>query len=142
MTSNTGAFEASRASIGIQEGTSSSKSLEAIKKSFSPEFLNRLDGVIEFKELNKELLIKVVKKFIKELANQLSEKKIQLTVSDKAVEWLFNKGHEPAYGARPFARTIDEHIKKPLVEDILYGPLAKGGSVHVDVSGNKLKFSF
>lgn len=142
MTSNTGAYEASRATMGIQNDSSSSKSMEAIKKSFTPEFLNRLDAVIEFKELDKDLLIKVVKKFIGELADQLKEKKIDLSVNEQAVEWLFEKGHQPAYGARPFARTIDEHLKKPLVEDILFGELSKGGKVSVSVNKNKLEFSF
>jgi ATP-dependent Clp protease ATP-binding subunit ClpA len=140
MTSNTGAFEAARANIGIQSETQSSKSLEAIKKSFTPEFLNRIDSIIEFKELTKPLLLEVIKKFLSELQVALNEKKIQLTASDEALNWLFEKGYQPAYGARPFARIIDEHIKKPLVEDILFGDLQKGGSVHIVVKNNQLFF--
>ncbi|MCB9026078.1 MAG: ATP-dependent Clp protease ATP-binding subunit ClpA [Bdellovibrionaceae bacterium] len=142
MTSNTGAFEASRSTLGISNESSSSKSMDAIKKSFTPEFLNRLDSVIEFKELNKELLIKVINKFIAELDKQLAAKKIKLKVTDAAIQWLFEKGHQPAYGARPFARTIDEHIKKPLVEDILFGSLVQGGEVCVDLKLDKLDFKF
>ena len=142
LTSNTGAYEASRATLGIQSDTSSSKSMDAIKKSFTPEFLNRLDAVIEFKELNKELLTKVVKKFVEELAAQLKDKKIDLKISTEAIHWLFEKGHQPAYGARPFARTIDEHVKKPLVEDILFGALAQGGEVFVDLKDDQLDFQF
>tara|TARA_B100000749_G_C18450156_1_gene476108 strand:- start:15621 stop:17891 length:2271 start_codon:yes stop_codon:yes gene_type:complete len=139
MTSNAGAFEAAQRSVGIHEQSSSKKSIEAIKKSFRPEFLNRLDSIIEFQELPKTQLLQVVRKFVGLLGDQLSKKKIELEVSDSAVEWLFEKGYDPAYGARPFARVVDEHIKKKLVDDILFGDLKSGGTVHVDTEKNKLK---
>lgn len=142
MTSNTGAFEAARGAIGIKSDSSSSKSLDAIKKSFTPEFLNRLDSIVEFKELNKKMLIKVIEKFIGELSDQLKEKKVKLTLDKNALEWIFTKGHNPIYGARPFARTVDEHVKKFLVEDILFGRLTNGGQVSVSVKDNKLDFVF
>ena len=141
MTSNAGAFEASKGALGVLPEKGSARSLDAIKNQFRPEFLNRLDGIIEFGPLNEELLIRVVEKFIGELADQLKKKKIELTVSKDAVRWLFNKGHQPQYGARPFARIVDEHLKKPLVDDILFGSLTKGGRVFVDVKDDKLHFS-
>src|SRR5690606_39105529 len=104
---------------------------------FRPEFLNRLDAIVEFKNLDKPILIKVVDKFISELASQLHPKRIDLEVTEAAVDWLFEKGHEPAYGARPFSRTVDEYLKKPLVDDILFGTLMKGGKVRVDSHGKK-----
>jgi ATP-dependent Clp protease ATP-binding subunit ClpA len=133
MTSNAGAFEAAKGGMGIHQEASSQMSLEAIKKSFRPEFLNRLDAIVEFKALPKAMLIEVVKKFVAELSEQLKKKKVELSVSDAAVEWLFTKGHQPQYGARPFARTVDEYLKKPLVDSLLFGELAKGGRVKVDV---------
>ncbi|MCB0419752.1 MAG: ATP-dependent Clp protease ATP-binding subunit ClpA [Bdellovibrionales bacterium] len=132
MTSNAGAFEASRSTLGVNKVSASSSSMEAIKKTFRPEFLNRLDAVVEFKELPKEQLLLVIEKFIGELRSQLHEKKVELQVTSKAVEWLFKIGHDPAYGARPFARMVDEHIKKALVDDLLFGKLSKGGKVTVD----------
>lgn len=137
MTSNAGAHEAAKGGLGINPDRGSAVSMEAIKKAFRPEFLNRLDAIVEFKNLDKPVLIEVVKKFVAELAAQLQPKKIDLEVTDSAIEWLFEKGHEPAYGARPFARTIDEYIKKPLVDDILFGSLVKGGKVLVETGKKK-----
>ena len=140
MTSNAGAFEASKGGLGIVPDQGSARSLDAIKRQFRPEFLNRLDAVVEFKNLDKSILLKVVRKFVDELADQLTKRKIQLDVDDKAIEWLFDKGHDPAYGARPFARMVDEHLKRPLVDDILFGVLEKGGSVQVSVKDDALTF--
>jgi ATP-dependent Clp protease ATP-binding subunit ClpA len=139
MTSNAGAFEAAKGGMGITKDSASAQSLEAIKKAFRPEFLNRLDAVVEFKALPKEILIKVVEKFVGELRDQLKKKKIELEVTPKAIEWLFDKGHEPQYGARPFSRIVDEHLKKALVDDLLFGSLTKGGKIKVDVEGQGLK---
>jgi ATP-dependent Clp protease ATP-binding subunit ClpA len=141
MTSNAGAFEASKGALGVLTERSSARSLEAIKNQFRPEFLNRLDAIVEFLPLDEPLLIKVVEKFIGELADQLKKKKIELKVAPEAVRWLFKKGHQPQYGARPFARTVDEHLKKPLVDDILFGALTKGGTVQVDVKDDALVFN-
>ena len=132
MTTNSGAFEAARATLGVNKSASSSDSIAAIKKDFRPEFLNRLDSVVEFKELPKEQLLKVIRKFVGQLQAQLKAKKVELSVTDSAIEWIFEKGHDPAYGARPFARMVDEHIKKALVDDLLFGKLSKGGAVEID----------
>lgn len=131
MTSNAGAQEAAKGSLGLVPGEPSAKSLEAIKRTFPPEFLNRLDAIVEFKSLPKEMLLKVVEKFMLELKDQLHEKKVQLSWDQSVLEYLYEKGYNPAYGARPFARTVDEHVKKSLVDDLLFGKLAKGGSVKI-----------
>ena len=109
-------------------------------KAFAPEFLNRLSAIVEFQPLSKDLLMKVIYKFINELKIQLAVKKVQLHISDQAVEWLFEKGYDPAYGARPFARVIDDEVKKPLIDDLLFGKLSKGGTINVDVKDDKLDF--
>lgn len=141
MTSNAGAFESSQRTLGIHNAQGAQgKSLEAIKRTFSPEFLNRLSAIVEFQPLSKDLLMKVIYKFINELKIQLAVKKVQLHISDKAVEWLFEKGYDPAYGARPFARVIDDEVKKPLIDDLLFGKLSKGGTINVDVKDDKLDF--
>ena len=136
MTSNLGAFEAARGGMGIHPEDPSKISMEVVKKTLRPEFLNRLDATIEFNVLGREILLKVVKKFVGELIEQLKERKIHLNVSESAYNWLFEKGYEPAYGARPFARTVDQYIKQPLVDDILFGPLSQGGQVVVELGLN------
>lgn len=140
MTSNAGAYEAAKGGMGIHPDTGSAQSLEAIRRQFRPEFLNRLDSIVEFSTLGQEVLIKVVQKFIDELAFQLAEKKIELKVTQSARLWLFEKGHQPQYGARPFSRTIDEYIKTPLVDEILFGKLSKGGTVRVTAEKDSLSF--
>ncbi|MGE4133160.1 MAG: ATP-dependent Clp protease ATP-binding subunit ClpA [Bdellovibrionales bacterium] len=133
MTSNAGAFEAAKGTMGINPDKSSSISMDVIKKTFRPEFLNRLDAVIEFQSLDRPLLLQVIRKFVSELEAQLLKKTISMEVYPEAIEWLFEKGYDPAYGARPFARVIDEHIKRRLVDDILFGQLQHGGQVTVSV---------
>lgn len=141
MTSNAGAFESSQRTLGIHNDKGAvGKSLEAIKRTFSPEFLNRLSAIVEFQTLSKDLLVKVIYKFVNELKIQLAVKKVKLNISEKAIDWLFEKGYEPAYGARPFARVIDNEIKKPLIDDLLFGKLSKGGTVNFDVQDDKLTF--
>jgi ATP-dependent Clp protease ATP-binding subunit ClpA len=140
MTSNAGAFETAKGSLGLMPEKSSTLSLDAIKKNFRPEFINRLDAVIEFSSLERPLLLQVVRKFISELEAQLLKKTISMEVYPEAIEWLYEKGYDPAFGARPFARTIDEHIKRPLVDDILFGKLQHGGRVTVAVD-NKNQLS-
>lgn len=134
MTSNAGAFEAAKGAMGLMPEKSSALSMDAIKKQFRPEFLNRLDAVIEFQSLDKNLLLQVIRKFISELEAQLLKKTISMEVYPEACEWLFEKGYDPAFGARPFARVIDEHVKRPLVDDILFGKLQHGGRVTVSVN--------
>ena len=140
MTSNAGASEVAKGGMGIRPISRSGISMEAIKKTFRPEFLNRLDATIEFKSLEKDILLQVIKKFVGELAEQLKDRKIHLSVSEAVYSWLFDKGHEPAYGARPFDRTVDQYLKQPLVNDILFGPLSRGGQVIVELGQNKLEF--
>ena len=145
MTSNAGASETAKGEMGIRPSRRSGISMEAIKNTFRPEFLNRLDATIEFKTLEKDILLQVIKKFVNELTEQLSERKINLIVSDSVYSWLFDKGHNPTYGARPFERTVDQYLKQPLVDDILFGPLSQGGQVIVEVSlssGGQRKLDF
>jgi ATP-dependent Clp protease ATP-binding subunit ClpA len=141
MTSNAGAREVARGTIGIGRDASNQPSDEAIKKAFSPEFLNRIDNIIYFHSLSDEILLQVVSKFIIELQEQLKKKRISFTVTNEVRQWLLKKGYNPAYGARPYARTIDQYLKKPLVDDMLFGKLEKGGRVEVDVENGNLHFS-
>jgi ATP-dependent Clp protease ATP-binding subunit ClpA len=149
MTSNAGAREVAKRGIGIQVGSAAKatakRAQDALKQAFSPEFLNRLDAVIAFDPLPESVVLQVVEKFVGELAAQLAEKRVELVVTDAAKRWLLAKGYDPAYGARPMGRTIDEHIKKALVDEILFGKLAQGGKVVVDVEkpdAAALAFSF
>ncbi|HEY8271286.1 MAG TPA: ATP-dependent Clp protease ATP-binding subunit ClpA [Pseudobdellovibrionaceae bacterium] len=142
MTSNAGAMEVARGSIGIVEENRSMQSMEAIKKAFSPEFINRLDAVVSFKDLSEDIILKVVAKFVNELKMTLAEKKVELLVTQEVLKWLMKKGYDKVYGARPLARTVDEHLKKPLVDELLFGRLVDGGRVSVEVEGTVLKFQF
>jgi ATP-dependent Clp protease ATP-binding subunit ClpA len=142
MTSNAGAADVARGSIGLVEASTQSHSMDAIKKAFSPEFINRLDAVVSFKDLPEEVILKVVAKFVDELKMTLAEKKVDLQVSAEVLKWLLKKGYDKIYGARPLARTVDEHLKKALVDELLFGRLADGGRVQVDVESNALKFQF
>ncbi|MCB1616001.1 MAG: AAA family ATPase, partial [Pseudomonadales bacterium] len=138
MTTNAGADRMSRASIGFTTQDHSSDGMEAIKKTFTPEFRNRLDSIVQFASLSKEVITTVVDKFLVELQAQLDDKKVVLHVEDAAREWLAEKGYDQKMGARPMARLIQETIKKPLAEKVLFGDLAQGGVVDVVVSGDKL----
>ncbi|MGZ3803124.1 MAG: ATP-dependent Clp protease ATP-binding subunit ClpA [Pseudobdellovibrionaceae bacterium] len=142
MTSNAGALEVARGSIGIVEENRSSQSMEAVKKAFSPEFINRLDAVVSFKDLPEDVILKVVAKFVNELKMTLAEKKVDLQVTSEVLKWLMKKGYDKVYGARPLARTVDEHLKKPLVDELLFGRLTDGGRVSVELEGAALKFQF
>ncbi|MDZ4662180.1 MAG: ATP-dependent Clp protease ATP-binding subunit ClpA [Pseudomonadota bacterium] len=142
MTTNAGAREMARPNIGIQAQPGAQKSQDAIKQFFSPEFINRLDGVVTFNNLDKPLLMRVIDKFLAELTVLLKDKKIELMISSEAKDFLFEKGYEPAYGARPFNRVIDDRLKKPLVDKILFGDMKKGGRISVTVKGDSLDFSY
>ena len=125
MTSNAGGRDVSKRPIGIYDGgpdTSATKAIQAVKSALSPpEFLNRLDAVIPFAQLNASVVLRVVGKFVRELADQLKGKKIELVVSDGAKRMaLRERGYDVQYGARPMSRTVDEHVKKPLVDEILF----------------------
>ncbi len=141
MTTNAGAEEGSRASIGFTKQEHSSDSMKAVEKTFSPEFRNRLDAVIQFKPLDISIVGNVVDKFIFELETLLSEKHVTLSLDPEARLWLAENGCDPKMGARPMARLIQEEIKKPLANDLLFGKLANGGHVRVFVKDNKLDFA-
>ncbi len=138
MTTNAGAQEISRTSVGFMDQDHASDGMEIIKKMFTPEFRNRLDAIIQFAELDKRTIASVVDKFIAQLESQLSEKKVDLVVDEDARAWIGEQGYDPQMGARPMARVLQEHIKRPLSEEILFGGLTKGGTVRVSVSDNKL----
>ncbi|MFI0472809.1 ATP-dependent Clp protease ATP-binding subunit ClpA [Halomonas sp. HMF6819] len=142
MTSNAGAEQASRRSIGFQTQDHTTDAMEVIRRTFSPEFRNRLDGIIQFSALPMTVVRNVVDKFLIELQAQLDEKRVQLDVDDSARDWLADKGYDPDMGARPMARLIQEKLKKPLAEMILFGELAEhGGTVHVSLEEGELSLS-
>ncbi|MBN8414148.1 ATP-dependent Clp protease ATP-binding subunit ClpA [Halomonas litopenaei] len=142
MTSNAGVEIATRRSIGFQTQDHSTDAMEAIRKTFTPEFRNRLDGIIQFSALPKPVVRNVVDKFLVELQAQLDEKRVQLEVDDEARDWLATMGYDPDMGARPMARLIQEKLKKPLAEMILFGDLAEhGGVVHVSLESGELHLS-
>ena len=140
MTTNEGAAQISRRSMGFTEQDHASDGLEAINRLFSPEFRNRLDAIIQFKPLDARNIANVVDKFIIELEHQLEEKNVTLTVDDDARAWLAEKGFDPLMGARPMARVIQEHIKRPLADELLFGRLAKGGRLKIRVENDLLVF--
>ncbi|MFA5583620.1 MAG: AAA family ATPase, partial [Bacteriovoracaceae bacterium] len=146
MTSNVGAKEMESGSIGLSGGfkgeINSSKRDQALKNLFTPEFRNRLDSIISFNKLALDNIEKVVNKFLMELENQLSEKKVELEVTSTAKEWLGKKGYDEKLGARPISRIIDEKIKRPLAHEILFGRLENGGNVIIDLKDDELDFKF
>ena len=143
MTTNAGAHDMSRASMGFNAQDHTSDGVEIIKKTFSPEFRNRLDAMITFNPLSIEVIKTVVDKFLVELQAQLDEKKVQLEVSEKARDWIADKGYDKTMGARPMQRLIQENIKKPLAEEILFGQFSsKGGVVYVDQEEDGLSLKF
>ena len=138
MTTNAGAQELSKAAIGFKQENREGADTEAIDKLFAPEFRNRLDAIIPFGYLPLEVVRMVVDKFIMQLEAQLSEKGVSVVLSDKARDWLASEGYDKTFGARPLGRVIQEHIKKPLAEELLFGRLVDGGIVNVDFLKNKL----
>ncbi len=140
MTTNAGAEDMSRASIGFTKQDHSSDGMEAIKKMFTPEFRNRLDSILQFGALNLDVIKTVVDKFLVQLQAQLDDKKVVLDVSEEAREWLASNGYDEKMGARPMSRLIQEMLKKPLAEEVLFGDLSEsGGVVHVTVDEEKLQ---
>ena len=142
MTTNAGASEMSRRSIGFTTQDHSSDGREAINKLFTPEFRNRLDAIVQFRPLGLEHVRKVVDKFLFELESQLAEKGVSFTVEDPVRLWLADRGYDPAMGARPMARLIQEKIKKPLAEELLFGALSEGGQVRIRLEDDELAFEF
>ncbi len=144
LTSNAGAREMSTQTIGFGDSAKDvvSKGKKAVEKFFSPEFRNRLDGIISFNSLDVKIMEKIVDKFILELNGQLAEKKVFLKISGQAKTWLAKKGHDPRYGARPLSRVIQTEIKDRLTDEILFGKLQKGGNILVDKKDDGLDFKF
>ncbi|WP_455206622.1 ATP-dependent Clp protease ATP-binding subunit ClpA [Kaarinaea lacus] len=142
MTTNAGAEQMNRPSIGFTTQDHTSDSGEVIKRTFTPEFRNRLDAIIQFKALDERTISHVVDKFICELETQLLEKKVTLNVNSDARAWLAMHGYDARMGARPMARVVKDNIKKPLAEELLFGKLAEGGEVTVSVKDDQLTFEF
>lgn len=139
MTTNAGVQETVRQSIGFQQQDHAPDAMAEINRTFSPEFRNRLDGIVWFNHLNQEVIEQVVDKFICELQAQLDKKHVSLELEPAAIRWLAEKGYDKAMGARPMARVIQEHLKKPLANEILFGKLAHGGAVNVSVAKGQLE---
>ena len=133
MTTNAGAAEMAKAGIGFGSTQRVGEDEEAIKRMFSPEFRNRLDAVIAFSRLSREMISRVVEKFIFQLEAQLADRNVMIELSPEAMDWIADHGYDELYGARPLARVIQEHIKKPLAEELLFGKLEGGGTVRVVV---------
>ncbi|AWB67609.1 ATP-dependent Clp protease ATP-binding subunit ClpA [Saccharobesus litoralis] len=142
MTTNAGVHETTRKSIGFNQQDHSSDAMEEINRTFSPEFRNRLDNIIWFNHLSPDIIVQVVDKFIAELEAQLDNKGVTLELRSDAREWLAHKGYDKAMGARPMGRVIQEHLKKALAHELLFGELVKGGNVVVSVNGDELAFEF
>ncbi len=142
MTTNAGAADIAKPAIGFARESRAGEDEEAINRLFTPEFRNRLDAVISFAALDAEVVSRVVDKFVIELEAQLADRNVTIELSENARIWLARKGYDPLFGARPLARVIQENIKKPLAEELLFGKLSKGGTVRVDVVDDQPVFSY
>ncbi len=138
MTSNAGASEQAKEAVGFGRDRREGEDTAAIERTFTPEFRNRLDAVISFAPLGKEVILRVVEKFVLQLEAQLMDRNVTFELTRAAAEWLADKGYDDKMGARPLGRVIQEHIKKPLAEELLFGTLAKGGVVKVGIKDGKL----
>ena len=145
MTTNAGASDAARNAIGFGAGKKADEQDEALKRLFTPEFRNRLDSTIRFGGLTPEIIERVVEKFILQLEIQLADRNVTVSLTPKARDWLAQRGFDPEMGARPLARVIQEYVKKPMAEELLFGKLTKGGEVRVDIDKKdpeKLAFKY
>ena len=142
MTTNAGASDMAKPAMGFGREARVGEDEEAINRFFTPEFRNRLDSIISFKNLSPEVMVRVVDKFVIELEAQLADRNVAIDLTDAAREWLAKIGYDPLYGARPLARVIQEQIKKALAEELLFGKLHKGGHVRVDVKKNAPVFTY
>ncbi|MBX9752449.1 MAG: ATP-dependent Clp protease ATP-binding subunit ClpA [Roseococcus sp.] len=140
MTTNAGAADMQKSAIGFGSPVREGEDQEAVKRMFTPEFRNRLDAVIPFAGLSAEIVAQVVEKFVMQLEAQLADRNVTIELSSAAKEWLAERGYDPLYGARPLARVIQEFIKKPLAEELLFGKLVKGGAVKVNLLDGALSF--
>src|SRR6056297_1461372 len=138
MTSNAGATEQAKSAVGFGRDRREGEDTAAIERTFTPEFRNRLDAVISFGALPSDVILKVVEKFVLQLEAQLMDRDVTIELTDEAAKWLADKGYDDRMGARPLGRVIQEHIKKPLAEELLFGRLAKGGTVRVGVRDDKI----
>ena len=138
MTSNAGAAEQAKAAIGFGRDRREGEDTAAIERTFTPEFRNRLDAVISFAPLGREIIMQVVEKFVLQLEAQLMDRNVTIELTQPAAAWLAEEGYDDRMGARPLGRVIQEHIKKPLAEELLFGKLAKGGNVKVGVKDGKI----
>jgi ATP-dependent Clp protease ATP-binding subunit ClpA len=134
MTTNAGAAEMNRASIGFTQQDHASDGMEAVRRIFSPEFRNRIDAIIQFAPLDPPTIERVVDKLVIEIEAQLEHRGVTISVDDAARRWIAERGYDPKMGARPMARVLQEHVKRPLAEELLFGRLANGGSVLVTVA--------
>jgi ATP-dependent Clp protease ATP-binding subunit ClpA len=137
MTTNAGASELAKSSIGFSNDRQAGDEMTEIKRLFTPEFRNRLDATISFASLDHEVILKVVDKFLLELENQLHEKKVESSFTPKLKEYLAKKGFDPQMGARPMARLIQDLIRKALADELLFGRLVSGGKVTIDLDDNE-----
>jgi ATP-dependent Clp protease ATP-binding subunit ClpA len=142
MTTNAGAADMAKPAIGFGSSVRIGEDTEAIQRMFTPEFRNRLDAVVPFSGLTPEIVGQVVEKFVMQLEAQLADRNVTIELSSAAKEWLAERGYDPLYGARPLARVIQEYIKKPLAEELLFGQLTKGGSVKVNMRDGALAFDY
>jgi len=140
MTTNAGAADNARASIGFGRGKVEGEDDKAIQRLFAPEFRNRLDAIVAFKPLQADTIRSVVTKFVLQLEAQLADRNITIELTDEAADWLAKNGFDELYGARPLARVIQDSIKKPLADDILFGRLTRGGHVRVQLKDGKIDF--
>ena len=142
MTTNAGAADMAKNTIGFERTARVGEDEDAIKRMFTPEFRNRLDAVVPFSGLTPEIVGRVVEKFVMQLEAQLADRNVAIELSSAAKEWLAERGYEPLYGARPLARVIQEFIKRPLAEELLFGQLVKGGAVKVGLKDGALSFEY
>ena len=142
MTSNAGAAEMSKNALGFGRETRTDEDTAAIERTFTPEFRNRLDAIISFGALPKPVIMQVVEKFVLQLEAQLIDRNVHIELTPAAAEWLADKGYDAKMGARPLGRVIQEHIKKPLAEELLFGKLVKGGIVKVGVKKGELELRY
>jgi ATP-dependent Clp protease ATP-binding subunit ClpA len=142
MTSNVGARDLAKRAVGFGDTRGTADADREYKRLFSPEFRNRLDARIMFNALDRTVMAHIVKKFLEELEGQLAERNVTIKATDAAIAYLADKGYDPDFGARPLARLIQEEVKRPLGDELLFGKLEKGGSVTVDAKDGKLTFGF
>jgi ATP-dependent Clp protease ATP-binding subunit ClpA len=142
MTSNAGAQEMSKSAIGFGRDKREGEDTAAIERTFTPEFRNRLDAVISFASLGRGIIRQVVEKFVLQLEAQLMDRNVHIEMTDEAANWLGEKGYDDKMGARPLGRVIQEYIKKPLAEELLFGRLMKGGVVKVGIKDGTIDLTY